>query len=172
MNDSHFDSDCTYYSKVTWRSWHSISLATRRFVQQFGSTIKKMSTLLSFSEGDPSLTGGFPSQRLSIVEDVSCNCIMKLSFFPEGSSDNNQVYLCCVMASPGHSGDSNKKMESMTSHLPCYWPRVRLFCYIGAINAKTFVLFCNYCGWFIIHLDCRFACMINPLMPSDAYMRQ
>ena len=62
-----------HYSDVTWASQRLRSSATRMFIQQFRITLKKnqRSTLLALCEGNPPVTGGFPSQWTSNAESVS-----------------------------------------------------------------------------------------------------
>ena len=61
------------YSEVTWASWYLESLATQLYAQQLvEANIKETPKplLLALCEGNPPVTGGFPSKRANNTESV------------------------------------------------------------------------------------------------------
>ena len=56
---------------VTWASWRLKLPPTPPFVQLFHQADNNENTLLTLCEGNPPVTGGFPSQMASDVDSVS-----------------------------------------------------------------------------------------------------
>ena len=63
-----------HYGDVIWASWRLKPQAIRQFIQQFAQDFIKenfKAVLLALCEGNPPVTGGFPSQRTCDAEEVS-----------------------------------------------------------------------------------------------------